>query len=512
MAYKFCILSAGKGTRNNSIDGIHKALLPIENKAVISHIIDKLQKDIDIVIAVGYKSEQIKTYLSLTQPNRNITYVDVENYDGEGSGPGLSLLLCEKYLQQPFIYTSVDTIVEENDNFEDFNNNWIGVSEINKFDSSSYCLVDGEKYLNKFYYGYGETAFIGLSGIYDYENFWKGLKVKAMVKNEYQVLNGYEYLDKIELKRFTWHDTGNNKSYNETRNKYCNEIVALKTNEAIYIENGYVIKYFSNKNIINQRLNRLEFLEDICPKAKLLNENMYYYPYIGGNTLSTVNDENILDEIIPFWYNKIGSYRFIKDDNFINNCKFMYHDKTYERCEYFKNKNIDNIKIINGIEVDNIYNMLNNINWDSIYEKAIPSKFHGDFQPENIICNETFKLIDWRQSFGDSLEIGDFYYDLGKLYHALLINGKDINNKLYKIKIKNNSANVSYHIRSNLLSLYNKLKNFCDENNYSWENIELLGALQYLGISSLYNDYHSGDYGNFLFLYGKFLLSKFIKK
>jgi hypothetical protein len=28
-------------------------------------------------------------------------------------------------------------------------------------------------------------------------------------------------------------------------------------------------------------------------------------------------------------------------------------------------------------------------------------------------------LIDWRESFGDSLEIGDLYYDLGKLYHAL---------------------------------------------------------------------------------------------
>ena len=32
-------------------------------------------------------------------------------------------------------------------------------------------------------------------------------------------------------------------------------------------------------------------------------------------------------------------------------------------------------------------------------------------------------LIDWRESFGNDLEIGDFYYDLAKLYHGLIING-----------------------------------------------------------------------------------------
>ena len=40
--YKLCILAAGKGTRNTSIDSLHKALLPLENKAVISHIINSV--------------------------------------------------------------------------------------------------------------------------------------------------------------------------------------------------------------------------------------------------------------------------------------------------------------------------------------------------------------------------------------------------------------------------------------------------------------------------------------
>ena len=41
---KAIILAAGKGTRNNDVKGLHKALLPLENRPIISHIIDKLDK------------------------------------------------------------------------------------------------------------------------------------------------------------------------------------------------------------------------------------------------------------------------------------------------------------------------------------------------------------------------------------------------------------------------------------------------------------------------------------
>ena len=105
---KFCILAAGRGTRNNNIVGLHKALLPLENKPVISHIIDRLS-GVEIVIAVGYKSEQIKTYMNLVHPHKNIIYVDVDNFEGVGSGPGYSLLCCKDELQEPFVFTSVDT-------------------------------------------------------------------------------------------------------------------------------------------------------------------------------------------------------------------------------------------------------------------------------------------------------------------------------------------------------------------------------------------------------------------
>ena len=72
--YKLCILAAGKGTRNTSVDNLHKALLPLENKAVISHIINSVPSTIEIIIAVGYKSEQVKSYVKNVFPRRDITF------------------------------------------------------------------------------------------------------------------------------------------------------------------------------------------------------------------------------------------------------------------------------------------------------------------------------------------------------------------------------------------------------------------------------------------------------
>ena len=47
---------------------------------------------------------------------------------------------------------------------------------------------------------------------------------------------------------------------------------------------------------------------------------------------------------------------------------------------------------------------------------------------------------------------------------------------------------------------------------YSWKKINLLGIIHYLNICVLYDSFREGMYGKFLFLYGKYLLSKFIKQ
>ena len=511
--FKFCILAAGKGTRNNDVDGLHKALLPLENKPVISHIIEKLDKKVEIVIAVGYKSEQIKTYLDAIYTDRKITYVDIDNYDEVGSGPGYSLLCCKDELQVPFIFTSVDTIVKENIVFG--GDNWLGVSEVPIENSMDYCLVKGSKYLDSLYYGTGNRAYVGMAGIHDYEDFWNSLEDKQIVKDEYQVIHGFDGLEHIRLIDFTWYDTGNNKSYHDTKKVFCKDVVANKSDEAIFIHKEKVVKYFNDSDKAKQRVERTKYLNGMCPEVSVINDNMYSYDYIDGKLLSNITDETLMRKFLDECQENLWKETFSNGNRYLDDCVEMYERKTKERVKTLIDSELDKVKIINGVEVESIESMLERIDWMNFYQNAIPSYFHGDLQPENVIYdkkNSRFVLIDWRQKFGNDVEIGDVYYDLGKLYHAIMINGQTILKDMFSYTRLGTKVTLDFYAKSNLISFMDIFKKFCDDNSYDWKQVELLGILQYFSICTLYDNFKDGRYGNFLFLYGKYLLAKYMNK
>ena len=193
----------------------------------------------------------------------------------------------------------------------------------------------------------------------------------------------------------------------------------------------------------------------------------------------------------------------------------MYETKTKQRLSKLFDSELDGVKLINGVEVEPIEVMIDKINWSSVYDKATPTSFHGDLQPENVIYDNktnSFVLIDWRQSFGNSIEYGDVYYDLSKIYHAILINGQTILKDMFDFSRTGQSVTLDFYAKSNLVSFMSIFKQFCQDNNYSWENVKLLGILHYLNICTLYDNFKGGKYGNFLFLYGKYLLTKYQKE
>ena len=110
------------------------------------------------------------------------------------------------------------------------------------------------------------------------------------------------------------------------------------------------------------------------------------------------------------------------------------------------------------------------------------------------------------------MKVGDIYYDLAKLYHAIMINGQLILQDMFDCRIMGKEANVSFYAKSNLVFLNEIFRNFCHKNDYRWDNIQLLGILQYFNICTLYDNFKDGKYGKFLFLYGKYQLSKFMNR
>ena len=93
--YKVFIPCAGIGERLGEFtENVNKALLSVADKPVISHIIEKFDDDTEFIIALGYKGEYIKQFLKLAYSDRKFTFVDIDIYEGKGSGLGYTLNKC----------------------------------------------------------------------------------------------------------------------------------------------------------------------------------------------------------------------------------------------------------------------------------------------------------------------------------------------------------------------------------------------------------------------------------
>ena len=517
--YKLCILAAGVGSRNTVYKNLHKALLPLGNQAVISRIINLVPHEIPIIVAVGYKSEQIISYLAYVHPYRKITFVHVDNFDGSGSGPGLSLYRCSSMLQCPFIFLGADTLIDSKENnFTPFTD-WVGVGSCSSWcdNTDTYCLYDEEE---GFYYGNQkggweewDNCFIGIAGIKNYRKFWKNLEDSTLIKGEHQVLNGFSDLNCQKLKFKSWRDTGNNMSYSYARREYP-VIVEPKPDEAIFIDGGKVLKYFDDADKVKSRVDRSHILQPDVPVVIELNENIYGYDYIKGYRFSDIKDEKLFKEFFNFVKSIYLSDRELikySRKDFQENCEMMYKKKTYSRVEsHLELEKLEKIKFINGNKVPSVFTLLDNAPWENTLAKAIPAILHADMSPENIIYdieNKKFKLIDWRDKFGNDLYVGDVYYDLSKLDHALLVNGEVVRAGLYDVKIDDDKAEIEIHQRSNLLKARIYLESFCIENDLDFQHVKFLTAVTLLSISSVHSD---KKFNRFLFLYGKLILKELL--
>lgn len=218
--YKACILTAGIGTRNAYAKRINKSLLMLNGKPVLFHIIDKIPKDVEIVIAVGFMASNVIQDVMGAYADRDITFVQVDKIEGEGSGPGYSLLQCKPHLNCPFIFTACDTIVLENYPMPYWD--WVGVDYVDETQEYLTLKTKGRRvdaFYDKVTYSPTNLAFIGVAGIKSYELFWEGLCKPTLAKGEHQVTCGLEAIATKGLRTrvFTWFDTGTTEGYDDAR-------------------------------------------------------------------------------------------------------------------------------------------------------------------------------------------------------------------------------------------------------------------------------------------------------
>lgn len=225
MEYKILLPTAGTGSRlKEKTTSENKALLKINDKAIISYILDSFDPAIPIVLPLGFMAQNVKNYLLTNHPDRQFEFVIIDPFEGPGSGLGLTVLKCKKYLQCPFIFCSNDTLVL--DKAPEPNHNWMGYARrqdthqyrclaINENNAVSKLCEKGDPSVN--------TPYIGLCGVLDYKNFWTEMEKDQQTAIETGESHGLRALintGTVKAIEFpNWQDTGNPQSLADTVKK-----------------------------------------------------------------------------------------------------------------------------------------------------------------------------------------------------------------------------------------------------------------------------------------------------
>jgi NDP-sugar pyrophosphorylase family protein len=519
VTYRVVIPTAGIGSRLEKLTKyFNKSLVSVANKPILSHLIDQFPKTCDFVIALGYKGDLVKDFLNLSYPERTFYFVNVNTYEGKGSGLGYSLLCCKKYLQEPFVFISCDTLVKEPIPSPKFN--WMGYASKKITVSYRTLQVKENKIIQinekNSSLVKNQSPYIGLAGIYDYKIFWKEMENGKQTAIQQGEVFGLRKILKryiVKSSKFTWSDTGTLEGLIKTRKLYnnLNEINILeKENEAIWFIGNKVIKFSTDPKFIKNRFIRAKKLKRFIPKVLNLKKNMYLYKKFDGKVLSNIITlplfNNLLKTCKFFWKKK--NLTFKEKVNFNKNCHKFYYDKTLKRINLFYKKfnKKDGTETINGQAMPSLLNLLNCIDWKDL-TNGFPGQFHGDLHFENILyCpkKRIFKFLDWRQDFAGDLEIGDIYYDLAKLLHGLIVSHEVIVKNRFFAEWENNKILFKLKRRLILENCEIRFYQWCIKNNFSIKKIRILTGLIYLNIAAL----HHYPYSFLLYALGKSILKK----
>jgi hypothetical protein len=522
MSYRVCIPCAGTGSRLGGLTQfINKSLVSIANRPTLSHLIEQFPCDTEFVIALGHKGHLVREFLSLAYPERQFFFAVVSPFEGPGSGLGLSLQACKQFLQQPFVFISCDTLVDEPIPAPDIN--WMGYAEVLNLEayrtielSSSGVSAIAEK-------GEGHApehkAYIGLAGINDYRQFWAAMAQGGDIAIATGEAHGMRSLLPSTIKpyAFTWHDTGKPDELARTRQRYREPDepnILEKANEAIWFVGNKVIKFSDDKKFIANRVKRVQQLHGFVPEATGAGEHMYRYAKVQGKVLSDVVTLPIFDLLLKhcnsFWQKKVLAPA--ETTAFQETCLKFYRDKTFERVAlFYKNfEHKDGMESINGKQMPELNTLLNLIDWKWL-ANGLPGRFHGDFHFENILWSETdnkFVFLDWRQDFGGDLSSGDIYYDFAKLLHGMIISHELIAGDFYNVDWRADAIDYDFHRKQILVECERHFGSWLENNGYDRKKVSVLTALIYLNIAAL----HHHPYSLLLYALGKNMLSKELER
>lgn len=517
-----CILTAGKGSRLGQLSShVNKALIPINHKAAISYIIDKTPVNYDIIIASGYKGDQVINYCNHMHPNRNFKFVNVDSYDPLTTGPATSLYACKDHLQRPFMFAASDIIIE-NESIGNCDSNWLSTCETALSEIYATVNIKDEKILNiidKSTKGFSH-AWTGLMSIYNYESFWNNFE-----KSEKEIPNVIKKcLDKMIFfsKDIPWYDLGTYDSYISAKKHFesnSSYIIPKQNFEMFYKRNNRISKYHPESESIKKLIDRVNNFKDksILPNYKNDKKSLLCYDWIQGKDLYDIDDFNVYKNSLEYFYQKLWSIP-VETKNNIEISKSFYKNLSIKRIDQFlladkeRKDYFGKITINDNRLCDFDEQMSKVFSHQDIFKSVQVKDYHGDFHFSNIIFNnlsEKYSLIDLRPCFYNNDGWGDMYYDLAKLYAGCEVQFSKIKNfdetKFRKLVKEESFGNykILEHKSKDLIKFKFYLQDWIKDKKLDLKKVKYLAGIVLCKISCLHETWQA----NFLFLNGRRVLN-----
>ncbi len=528
------ILAAGYGRRMGPFSRmVPKALVPYDNKPLISHIMEKFDPCTRFVIAVGHMGQYVKDYVSAVHQDKDIQFVDIDNYAEGNTGPATTIQACEKYIRGGgFMWLACDTLFEF-DYKDKLDHNWIGVHPVDSSVSQDYHWVerDGEKLIeviDKKPSPHAVDAFVGLMYAKDdeYLNNLKERKAK-------QTPEGF---DGLELKVHSirkWQDFGTYEKWEEL-SSHLTDVSFPKPNELFYNDNNKIVKFWTETKHAELRVKRAECNPEAMPNNVEQAGNFLVHDFADGDIVYNRYTLPVFDKMLEWCEKELWkpAPTTVTEQDKRNTCYKFYHDKTMERVEMIRTKypNWSEPCVVNGQEVLSIDQYLDKIDWDWLCSETSWKFVHGDLHFDNTIyeyqpfrgtpsttaiVNQTwwdevakkgkhhFTAIDWRTDFGGEL-YGDQYYDLAKMLGGLHQSYKDIKSELYSYKEKDDYATIECPSVQDVKEYELRLEKWVQANGLDWRKVKLLVPIIYLNMSPL----HEAPFDKFLVALSQFHFAK----
>lgn len=504
---------------------IPKALIPYDNKPLISHIMEKFDTGTRFVVACGHMGQYIKDYVGVVHADKDVVFVDIANYAEGDTGPATSIQACAKYLHGGFMWLACDTLFDF-DYKDKLDHNWIGVHPVDSNIAQDYCWIEREadtiiSVKNKETSKTAVDAFIGL--MYAKDDDYLDNLISTNAKETPQGFAG------LDLKAHTvrgWKDFGTYEKWEELSSEFT-DVSFPKPDELFYNDNGKIIKFWTNPKQAEMRVKRAECNPEAMPAGVEQSGNFLIHDYVKGDIVYNQYTPQIFENMLAWCETVLWKAAAPQDGSDLirySVCQKFYHDKTMERVAQFRAKYPEWSEpcMVNGREVLSIDQYLAKIDFLSLCTANEWRFIHGDLHFDNTIydthtsfmalseTNSTtlrqdpkFTAIDWRTDFGGEL-YGDLYYDLAKMLGGLHLSYKDVKLEQYTYEESNDHVTLEVPSVRDVQAYEDILQKWVVANGLDWTKVKTLMPIIYLNMSPL----HEAPFDKFLVALAQYHFSK----